>query len=288
MNANRAIVFGVLLAWIASGCNLQRHQAGPVATPSWAVYGSPFPSPTTDDQPEVLASASQEEISTLATLNDLDAVGEAARALLQEGAFTQIVVEIDAVRGLGPSPEAKEVLRQRIATVTGKPVTFQGSSYIDSNKNSYTINDLTALSEKRQFKSVEPAISIWIAYLDGFVQENPYGLGVSMSSTSIAVFPRRIKTTANNATPPIEPDLLETATLVHELGHLLGLVNLIYESPRDHADPHYPGHSKNPRSVMYKGIEQAFGATIFGAGPPSTEFDSDDLADLRDIAEGRL
>ena len=49
---------------------------------------------------------------------------------------------------------------------------------------------------------------------------------------------------------------VENSVLVHEVGHLLGLVNLVYQSPVDHED-HHPGHSNNDESVMYWAIESA-------------------------------
>ena len=72
--------------------------------------------------------------------------------------------------------------------------------------------------------------------------------------------------------------------LVHEVGHLLGLVNLVYQSPVDHEDPDHPGYLGNDDSVMYWAIESVdVGNFIFGSWP--NDFDNDDRNDLAGLAD---
>ena len=74
---------------------------------------------------------------------------------------------------------------------------------------------------------------------------------------------------------------------MHEAGHLLGLVNLVYTSPIDHEDPDNPGHSSNEDSVMYWAIEStSIGNFISGSIPD--EFDDDDKFDLNGMADGSI
>ena len=74
---------------------------------------------------------------------------------------------------------------------------------------------------------------------------------------------------------------------MHEFGHLLGLVNLVYKSPVDHEDKDHPGHSNNEDSVMYWAVESAdIGNIITGQLPD--EFDNDDLNDLSGILSGEI
>ena len=80
---------------------------------------------------------------------------------------------------------------------------------------------------------------------------------------------------------------IENSVLVHEFGHLLGLVNLVYKSPVDHEDKDHPGHSNNEDSVMYWAIESAnLGNIITGELPD--EFDNDDLNDLSGMLSGEI
>ena len=68
---------------------------------------------------------------------------------------------------------------------------------------------------------------------------------------------------------------------MHEVGHLLGLVDLVLETGRQ--DPEHPGHSRNRGSVMYFAVESTLVGDLLGGGPP-TRFDDADRADLRAIA----
>ena len=85
----------------------------------------------------------------------------------------------------------------------------------------------------------------------------------------------------------ISAEEIENSVLVHEFGHLLGLVNLVYKSPVDHEDKDHPGHSNNEDSVMYWAIESAnLGNIITGELPD--EFDNDDLNDLSGMLSGEI
>jgi hypothetical protein len=215
-------------------------------------------------------------------VEDLDSVGQAARAILQPEPFTEIVVEIDYVPGREPSENAKRILAARLKEVTRKTVKFLKGNQIPQ-AGTWSLDDIATLSLQRNSKSLAPSLSLYVAYLDGNAAENRFALGRVVASTVIAIFPDVMK----KYTPPnVDLADVESAGLVHELGHLLGLINLIYDSPRPHGDPNNPQHSKNPNSVMYHAFEQSFGASVYGA-PPS-QFDADDLADLADLAAGRL
>jgi len=76
------------------------------------------------------------------------------------------------------------------------------------------------------------------------------------------------------------PDVIEDACTMHESGHLLGLVDLVLNTGRQ--DPEHPGHSRNRQSVMYYAVESGLVAQLLG-GPPPTEFDDADRADLATI-----
>ena len=248
-------------------------------------YGSGvrLPADPPSPAPEATTAADTPETGDdRARVDDLDSVGQAARPLLRPGRFSQIVVEMDWVAGREPTAKAKEILAARLKEVSHKSVRFAGGNAINPG-GPWTIDDIATLSLNRNTHSIEPNLSLYIAFLDGRADENKFALGRVVASTVIAIFPDVIK----NFTPPnVDIADVQAGSMVHELGHLLGLVNLIYDSPRPHADPKNPQHSKNPKSVMYHAYEQSFGASVFGA--PPNQFDADDLADLADLAAGRL
>jgi hypothetical protein len=68
--------------------------------------------------------------------------------------------------------------------------------------------------------------------------------------------------------------------VTHEVGHLLGLVDLVLHTGRQ--DPEHPGHSRNQQSVMFWAVESSLITDVLTGGPP-TNFDDDDRADLAAI-----
>ena len=111
-------------------------------------------------------------------------------------------------------------------------------------------------------------------------------LGVAVDASTVALFSDSIEEADGPFGRPSVEDV-ENSVLVHEVGHLLGLVNLVYESPVDHEDPDHPGHSNNDDSVMYWAIESVdVGNFIFGSLP--NDFDNDDRNDLAGLADGSI
>ena len=125
---------------------------------------------------------------------------------------------------------------------------------------------------------------IHILYLNGEFEDNNNALGIAYKGSSFAMFQEKIEDAAFLF---ISAQDIEKAVLVHEYGHLLGLVNMGYTSPHDHEDPDHPHHSNNEESVMYWAIEsQDFYNQL--DGEPPNNFDSYDLDDLNLMRQGKL
>ena len=105
-------------------------------------------------------------------------------------------------------------------------------------------------------------------------------LGVAVRGDVLALFPDSIE---GSATPLVSVASIEDAVVLHELGHVLGLVDLARNTGR--ADPDHPGHSRNAKSVMYWAVESSLVGQVLN-GPPPRDFDADDLADLRALRSG--
>lgn len=78
-------------------------------------------------------------------------------------------------------------------------------------------------------------------------------------------------------------EAIERSVTTHELGHLLGLVDLYLDTGR--GDPQHPGHSPNRDSVMFWAVESDAIGQLLGADPPDS-FDASDRADLEAIRSG--
>ena len=224
--------------------------------------------------------------SGLATPRDKSALGANALMYLRN-TTPELAIEINAVNGREPSPGALSHLEAVLASVLDKPggIDVLPVKTFTSSHSAYTESDVRRIEERERTEwSTQDRAVIHVLYLNGSSVENPRGLGAAYRASSIVVYPEELE---DATTAIVGRTALERAVTVHEVGHLLGLVNIGYESPRDHEDPEHPGHSKNPDSVMYWAVETGAVATILG-GPPPDDFDADDRADLADRRTGKL
>lgn len=199
-----------------------------------------------------------------------------------------LVVEVDAVEGKAPRPETLTLVHTRLSQVADKPagIEIRPAQTIPARGGAWSTEALRATEERyRDTHTTNSRASIYLLFVDGRPPK-PDALGVTYSASSAAIFADQI---ADAATLLVSAAAIERAVSVHEVGHLLSLVNLGYTSPRDHEDPAHPGHSRNDASVMFWGVDNVGVVSILGGRTaPPTEFDGDDLADLADIRAGTL
>ncbi len=218
---------------------------------------------------------------------DKAGVGRNAYVYLRGTRYKKLVFEITAASGWQPDPGSLNILKARIQSVLDKPVgiEFLPARTFTPSKNKYTNNDISALEarHRQRFSDKEGGTAvIHMLFLNG--QAEGFA-GLAYSASSVAIMSELI---SNGATAVVSRAQIEGAVLVHEIGHLLRMVNKGYRSPRDHEDPQHLGHSKNKASVMYYAVEGGnVIVDVFNGAPPNA-FDTDDLADLADLKSGRL
>jgi hypothetical protein len=199
----------------------------------------------------------------------------------------KLVVEIDAVRGYEPASSALSILRTRLGQIVDKPagIQFLPTKIIPGTEDADANHSFMENTERkyRTHHSTPNAIVLYILYADG---DTGSAIGAAYSSSAYAVFKQSIESAA---TPLVTAEEIEDSVIVHEMGHVMALVNIGYKSPRDHEDPQHQGHSKNPKSVMYWAVDNVGVVGLLGGSTrPPTAFDADDLADLRDLRDGKL
>jgi hypothetical protein len=226
---------------------------------------------------------------------DDGAVGDNATVYLRSS-VPRLVVEVDAVAGKNPDPGALDHLRTILYSVLSKPsgIDVRPTATIPATSDGYTNNQLQALIDAhRQTHTTSAAASIYVLYVNGGYNEKDgeNTLAITFDASDIVVFRDQVQRASR---PPslVSASAIERSVLAHEAGHLLGLVNIGYASPRDHEDrnpKHAPHHSKNPDSVMYWAVEDVNVSRLLeGRTSPPDEFDADDRADLEDRKAGRL
>ncbi|MBD43092.1 MAG: hypothetical protein CMB09_03200 [Euryarchaeota archaeon] len=211
-------------------------------------------------------------------------------ACLSDDKYTSMVVEIDYEAGYMPEQSSTDLLKTRLEQVCDKP---QGIEIFLTETNfehegQWSASDVREKGWNEKSNNPQSDSTLyWQAIFPSGQYANDGVLGVAVDASTIAIFGEAV----DDAEGPIfnrpSAEEIENSVLVHEFGHLLGLVNLVYQSPVDHEDEEHKGHSSNEDSVMYWAIESAnIGNIITGELPD--DFDSDDLNDLAGMLSGEI
>lgn len=166
--------------------------------------------------------------------------------------------------------------------VTTKSVTVVGPAAFADSRRSWTGEAIraAAAAHARVAQGSNQRAVLRLLVLHGSFAADDRVIGVAVRGDVVAVFADKI---AQAATVVTGANRIEEAVVTHEVGHVLGLVDLYLDTGRD--DPDHPGHSANPDSVMYWAVESDLVAELLGDGPP-VDFDAADRADLATIRAG--
>lgn len=216
-----------------------------------------------------------------------DLPGSDAHALLASTTYRSLRVHVDYTAGLAPSPRALAFVQARLAQHLDKPdgvIVELGHEVAGPSAKvvSLAASRQVVARNRSTFASGSEA-SIYVVYLAGEcerdVEDAETTLGWGLSATSFAVF----KQTCDNAARGMsDPAQLEGAVLLHECGHLLGLVGQGTPALSAHEDLARPAHCTNPGCLMQSAcLQWGLGGELSGTAGGPVDFCSACLADLR-------
>lgn len=205
-------------------------------------------------------------------------IGQVAPALLRPGRGDRVVLEVRAQQGAAPTTSTIDHVSQVLGSVSHKAVAVDGPDLLGGGARDWTQKDIiSAAASAAQTESGRSQVVLRVLFLHGTYGGDTSVLGVAVAGDVAAVFSDQVDSAAGLL---VAPSVVEDAVTMHEVGHLLGLVDLYLHTGR--ADPDHPGHSRNKRSVMYWQVESDLITQLLDGGIPR-DFDSDDLADLATI-----
>jgi hypothetical protein len=122
------------------------------------------------------------------------------------------------------------------------------------DKTSWTPRDIMDMAEDFITEnSTSPVAEYFVFFVKGYLNEDGKDdksvIGASLSGTPVIVIFKDVVVLTGGTT--ILADYLEQATLVHEFGHAMGLVNNGVPLTSNHQDSANGHHCKNPNCVMY-------------------------------------
>jgi len=192
-----------------------------------------------------------------------------------------VVLEVRAQQGAAPASATIDHLVQVLEGASGKAVAVDGTDVIGGGARDWTQQQvISAASAAAQLESGRSQVVLRVLFLRGTFGGDTSVLGVSVAGDVAAVFSDQVNSAAGLL---VSPSVVEDAVSMHEVGHLLALVDLLLGTGR--GDPAHPGHSRNKRSVMYWQVESDLITQLLDGGIPR-DFDADDRAELAQIRAG--
>jgi predicted Zn-dependent protease len=173
------------------------------------------------------------------------------------------------------------------------PSTLDVMQRIEAPDGPYGSSDVLELAQKyRNVTSSGDTISFYVVFLNGVYSDkgvvDDTVLGAALAGTGVIAIFKPVIAAADRAFEPNSTRFTEQATLVHELGHSVGLVNVGLPMAQSHEDANHPSHCDNSRCVMYWANEAAagLGDFLFGTVEAGNEvlFDAFCLADAKAAA----
>jgi hypothetical protein len=207
--------------------------------------------------------------------------GSFARVLLRPAPATRLIVEVLVQTGASPQQATLDHVSRVLKDASGKAVQVSAPITVPGSGGAISDSDIRAMADRygQATQSGSQAV-IRLLFLKGSYGPDDNALGVTVRGDVAAVFSDAVRSAAS---PIVSRSVIEDAVSVHEVGHVLGLVDLVLATGRQ--DPDHPGHSRSRSSVMYWAVESDIVAQVLG-GPPPREFDGSDKADLATIRSG--
>jgi hypothetical protein len=249
----------------------------PTASPS----GGDQPGDSGATQPPDVEVSDPPAAGPPATVSGNVDVGQLAPFILRPDQGSRIVIELSAQDSAAPGSGTLSHLTSVLRDVSGKQTSVDGPRAVAGPARSWTATELRQLADDvaRTGQGDGTAV-IRLLFLHGDLGGDDSVLGVAVRGDVAAIFIDQVRASAGVLGSPAP---LEDAVTMHEVGHILGLVDLVLTTGR--GDPEHPGHSRNSGSVMYWAVESSLVTQLLGAGPPR-DFDDADRADLETIRGG--
>lgn len=210
--------------------------------------------------------------------------------------YPRLVIEVDSVEGKLAPPSVESSVVEGLAAVLDKPegvliqrdmttIAPRGRDYV------WTFAELSQLAREHFNVEVpEGTIKIHTLLVDGLYENNNV-LGIAWSSKYLVLFRDRLNTACNASLGAVSQPVCEEAlrgVWLHELGHVIGLVNNGLPMQEPHQDEAHGAHDNDQGCIMYWAYEtpsivDRIAEDLSGAEPLG--FDAQCLADIAAVRD---
>ena len=185
------------------------------------------------------------------------ALGESAGAILSSDFFQRLTVEIVYSEGFRPKDGTISSLITFLNERVNKP---GGINIVETVIPApagapFNINEIVEIEDNNRTEYNENGdLAVYIFFANGSSvndTQTSVTLGTAYRNTSIVIYEKTLRDLVF-ATPGANLEILETATLQHEFGHIFGLVNILNDDIHvNHEDEFHPKHCVVEECLMY-------------------------------------
>ena len=178
--------------------------------------------------------------------------------------FERLVIEVDAVEGHGPREASTSWVREKLEEVVDKPegveVVWDDILVPRGAEKVWSLSDLDVLAGDNRNPPSDPGtIRMHVLFVDGSFRVGSgvqTVLGIAWGHRQIVIFADALRRICELERAPTRVmrhlcRYTEQSVLLHEVGHLLGLVNNGAPLTADHHDADHGAHCSNVDCVMY-------------------------------------
>lgn len=217
------------------------------------------------------------------------------------GDHPRLVIEVDSVPDFEPYESTTSRTESGLGSILDKPegveVVLDDSLEPRGEDYAWPREELFSLAEERfDLEVPEDTAKMHALFVDGHDEndtDNRTILGLAWSNRHIVIYKQTIERLCTGILPGLQQQLCENAeasVFTHEVGHVLGLVDLGLPMVTDHKDPERGPHSANEDCVMYwaysgEQVVNLLADRLMGGQQEALGFDEaclDDIAALRD------
>jgi predicted Zn-dependent protease len=127
----------------------------------------------------------------------------------------------------------------------------------DYNKSTWSVEEVMKMASDYPVASAKGISNFQIFFVNGYAKESSSIIGFHISNTQVMVIFKSVIKSSALGSGDIVPKYVEQATLIHEMGHALGLVNNGLPMQSAHQDSANGAHCSNENCVMYYSNEGA-------------------------------
>ena len=185
-----------------------------------------------------------------------ESIGSSATEFLKSDSYPKLYVEIDYVKGFKPSNKSIDRLKSFLEAVINKPkgIIIDINDEISSPLITYRGRNFVSIEENnRDVYTNGSTISAYLQILNGKIYQSN-SAGSNCYNTSAAIMAEQIQTVSDTL-DNVNFDSAFSYVLIHEVGHMLGLVDIGTPMVMNHSFNNLAGHCSNESCIMWPDLK---------------------------------